>query len=310
MHIYIFLTYTVNDLVNPVSQKETREIGINLPNDFPTFLANWAMEKARWEKKRQTLEKKCKALEYKCRTLQKALADKLRSPKQMNPMAAELFENEKRNEGKRPKQRRYSNKMKLFALEHSFYSNAGYNNLKKVFYLPNIRSIRRDLEGIECDPGILYQVLEHCKQEIAAGNRTADCVAIIDEMAICKKLLYDPGTKRVIGFTTIVDKDGKITSGKTEAKSVLVFFLVGLDGTWRFPVAYFFTDSFTGVELDCIVKLVLRKTSESGLKIRGMVFDGLGANVTFANEVGVNIGTVAQKTGQSSKTISFILKQR
>lgn len=70
-----------------------------------------------------------------------------------------LLQKEK-EEGVHSGQRRYSPSMKQFAHTLYFYSLKAYNFLREHFVLPNGRSIRKWLSSLNCELGILSEVLE------------------------------------------------------------------------------------------------------------------------------------------------------
>ena len=71
------------------------------------------------------------------------------------------------------------------------------------------------------------------------------------------------------------------------ATNVLVFMAVGLKGAWRHPVAYFLTDHLSSSSQAEVTKTVLRALSDSGLKARALVADGLQANISMFGHLGV-----------------------
>lgn len=58
--------------------------------------------------------------------------------------------------------------------------------------------------------------------------------------------------------------------------------LVSIDGKWKFPVEYELTNSFTGDDLVPVVFEILKATVKAGIRIRGVVFDWLSSNLSFA----------------------------
>jgi hypothetical protein len=73
------------------------------------------------------------------------------------------------------------------------------------------------------------------------------------------------------------------------ATQAIVFYIFGLDGKWKSPVAYYFTNQVAGKRLWELLKDVLKPTHEFETIVRSVVFDGLAANIGMTTEVGANL---------------------
>ena len=62
---------------------------------------------------------------------------------------------------------------------------------------------------------------------------------------------------------------------------------VGLKSVWRHPVAYFLTDHVSSRSQAELTRTVLYALSNSGLKVRAFVTDGMQANMTMFHHLGV-----------------------
>jgi len=103
-------------------------------------------------------------------------------------------------------------------------------------------------------------------------------------MAIHKGACYDPQRKSFLGMCTPLDpNDEDLEEMATEC---LMFFLVSLDGHWRFPVGYWFTNHLPGTDAGNLVLETLRLTYEHDIHVRSLVFDGLKANITMVESLG------------------------
>jgi len=58
-----------------------------------------------------------------------------------------------------------------------------------------------------------------------------------------------------------------------EAKEVLVFMLVGLQGHWKVPVAYFFTNNLTASTQKQLVVYVLEELEGTGFRVTALTMD-------------------------------------
>ncbi len=157
--------------------------------------------------------------------------------------------------------------------------------LEKELCLPTIRSVNKEIEKVRAEPGeTLEQVLSLIKQMIENGETIGDCVMLIDELSIYSKIQVDPKMHHFTGYTTLSG-----SRVKAPATKALFFMLVSLDGKWRYPVRYELTTSFKGEELVPLVNEILATTFDSKILVRGLVFDGLGSNLTFSNAAGANL---------------------
>jgi Transposase protein len=169
-------------------------------------------------------------------------------------------------------------RLKKISLKMAFHSNRGYKEMSSLFALPSKRSLRRQLSNIRCAPGFLEDVIKQIEEDINKNSHGRNCVLILDEMAIRSGLSWDPELKTYLGNLTITS-DGKQSETKL-GNSVLVFLLSGLDKRWYHPIAWFITSHLKGSAVDPLVSQALEKTHASGINVRGIVFDGLGANFT------------------------------
>ena len=69
------------------------------------------------------------------------------------------------------------------------------------------------------------------------------------------------------------------------AAQALVFIVFGLEGLWKHSIGYWFTNHFDGETVTTLVKESLKLTHDEGIEIGTVVFDGLPANITMANEL-------------------------
>lgn len=88
-------------------------------------------------------------------------------------------------------QRRYSDVMKKFAHTLYFYSPKAYFFLKQYFVLPAGRTIRKWLRTLNCEPGILSEVLEYLNVEAKKNNYLRNCALIVDAMSIRKQVIWN-----------------------------------------------------------------------------------------------------------------------
>lgn len=215
----------------------------------------------------------------------------------MNPLAAELFLNELKNSERLPKGREYSPVIKDFALKHSFYSGSGYDFLRSSqpgdpgLSIPCRRTIR-NVFPVNCEPGHLRNVIKTIGENIQNGKHGKTCTLVLDEASLHKYQGWDPKLKTYLGCcTSFGDGDDLDDTNEDMATQALVFMLVGLDGLWKHPIGYWFTNHFDGATVGTLVKQSLKLTHDEGIDVGALVFDGLPANITMANDLGANINS-------------------
>ena len=250
-----------------------------------------------------------KELKAKLRTLKKALKKELAVKDRMTHTAQLLFNNERDNSMCESRGRRYSDNIRNLAINLSFYSNPGYEKLRTIFKLPSTSSLKRYLAPVGCASGILKNALAEIQQQIKDGLHGAEATVSIDEMAIKKGIHWDPKLKKYFGFDEFPNKqqsetDDPVSSVATQA---LVFYIVGFDGKWKTPAAYYFTNHVHATRLAELLKDVLKATYEFGITVKSVVFDGLAANIGMTAELGANLkfpsSTVQKTTRNGRRTV-------
>lgn len=177
--------------------------------------------------------------------------------------------------------------MKQFAHTLYFYSPKAYNFLRKYFVLPNGRTIRKWLSSLNCEPGILSEVLEFLKTEVSSKNYLKNCALIVDAMSIRKQTVWDHSEGKFMGkinYGGIIDMDQEIP-----ASEALFFQIVSFTQNFKCPVAYFLINK---VDSDVQTQLIiscLRSLFEIGITVRSITSDGAQANIATYNKLGANI---------------------
>lgn len=190
---------------------------------------------------------------------------------------------------KGPSTQKFSPCLRSFALTLSFYSPRAYNFVRDTFNksLPHLGTISKWYQTIDGTPGFTHEALIALKvkqKEAMLQGRDIFCNLVLDEMSIRKQIEWT-GQK----FSGYVDIGAKLDSDNLpEAKEVLVFMLVCLNGSWKIPVGYFFLDGLTGKEKAELVKRCLEFIHESGVTVTSLTFDGAPVNFTMATSLGAD----------------------
>lgn len=149
----------------------------------------------------------------------------------------ELVLLQKENATKSAVQRRYSPTMKQFAHTLYFYSPKAYKFLRQYFTLSNARTLRKWLCNINCQPGILQEVLEFLKEKAKTQSHLKQCALIVDSMSLRKQIIWDQSQGKFTGnveYGGLVDVDFEMA-----ASEALFFMIVSYTTNFKCPVAYF-----------------------------------------------------------------------
>jgi hypothetical protein len=249
-----------------------------------------------------------KELYSQLKNFKKSLRKELAFKDSMTSTAQLIFNNERNNANNNSCGQRFSDNIRNLAINLSFYSNPGYKKLTTIFKLPSIRSLRRYLALVGCASGILKNALAEMQQQIKDGLHGAEATLSLDEMLIKKGIHCDAKLKKYFWFDEFPNKeqserDDPVSSMATQA---LVFYIVGLDGKWKTPVAYYFTNNVDGTRLGGLLKDVLKATREFGINVRSVVFDGLAVNIGMTTELGANL----KYSSSSTLTKTTITRRR
>lgn len=189
-----------------------------------------------------------------------------------------------------PSQQQYTPQLRAFALTLHFYSPKAYNYVREKFNdsLPHPDTISRWYRAIDGSPGFTTEaltVLKMKKAELENSGQKMLCNLVMDEMSIMRKVEWT-GQK----FTGFVDIGADVFGDNLpEAKDVVVFLLVALNGHWKIPVGYFFVDGLQGQEKANLVCNLLKFLQEAEVIVTSFTFDGAPANLRMAEVLGANL---------------------
>lgn len=192
--------------------------------------------------------------------------------------------------------KQYSERVRAFALTLHFYSPRAYSYLRETFNnaLPAISTIRSWYGSIDGSPGFSTDAFEALKQKAADANKNGKEVLtclIFDEMFIRKHVQWDHASKKFYGFIDYganIDVETCADVTKPIAKEVLMFLVSGINESFAMPVAYFLINGLKRSEKSAMIQEVVVMLSKTGIKIIGMTFDGLKANISVCTELGAH----------------------
>ncbi len=161
----------------------------------------------------------------------------------------------------------------------------GYETLlEQNFPLPSLRTLRRRLECIPFNSGVLdevFDMLETKVNSMAADDR--DCCLTLDEMKTTGKVEYDKSSDKYVGYVTLPGHSGSAEHG-------LVFMLSGIRLRWKQVVAYYFTgNSVNGKEFKAIIVEIIKKAHAKKLNVLSVTSDMGSANRAMWKSFGVGV---------------------
>lgn len=161
--------------------------------------------------------------------------------------------------------------------------SSGYDLLlQEHLPLPSLRSLRRSLECISMEPGVLEEVFQFLKLKVVQMRpEERECCLTLDEMCIQEGLQYDRSSSCLRGGVTLPGHDGVATHA-------LVFMLGGIATRWKQTVAYYFTgNSVRGETLKPVVLEVISRANDIGLHVSTVTSDMGSMNRALLSSFGI-----------------------
>lgn len=138
---------------------------------------------------------------------------------------------------------------------------------------------------MNAQPGFQSEVLSALN---TLKDEDKDCCLLFDSMAIRQQLLWDEQQHKYVGFCDY-GNNVNIENKDMECTEALVFMLVSLKSSWKWPIAYFLKHSMTATTLAELIKTALILTAQSGLRIRAITCDGDTVNCSALQMLGAKI---------------------
>ena len=122
-------------------------------------------------------------------------------------------------------------------------------------------------------------------------QKTVPVCLMMDEMSIRQDVSWNSNKHKMEGkvspFENLIASD-KITI----AKEALVFLVSSLNETWKIPVGYFFVSGVCAEEKANMILSLLRELHETGVDVHAFTFDGLPANFSVVEKLGVRLSNL------------------
>lgn len=145
---------------------------------------------------------------------------------------------------------------------------------------------QRWLTSVDAKPGLNKLMLDMLGRRCHEDHTKYGLVTLIlDAMAIKKTVQYNPQTQKMSGFVDMGDG-----SNETDvASEALVFMVVGIQGHWKAPVAYYLTSALSPETLKVLVVHALEELHARGLRVVCMTMDGHASNISMCNKLGCDL---------------------
>ncbi|XP_040072343.1 uncharacterized protein LOC120844568 [Ixodes scapularis] len=178
--------------------------------------------------------------------------------------------------------------------------STGYDLLlDKGFPLPSARTLRRRLEGIRFEPGVLEEVFKLLETKVAhLKPQERKCVLLLDEMALVEKFEYDPSTSCIRDYTAVpVPQEPR--PEPPSATYALVFMIAGISSRWKQVICYHYTgNSFCGKEAATQVKILIKRCNNVGLQVVAVTSDMSSGNRVMLQHFDIYSGRYSRTTNK------------
>ncbi|KAJ4934764.1 hypothetical protein JOQ06_007546 [Pogonophryne albipinna] len=140
--------------------------------------------------------------------------------------------------------------------------------------------------SVDGKPGLNKMMLDMLERRCQEDQAKYGCVALmLDAMAIRKHVQYNPHNQSMSGFVDMGDGNNE-TDVATEA---LVFMVVGLQGHWKAPIAYYLTKSLSPETQRVLLSHALEELHARGIRVVSVTMDGHASNVSMCNQLGCEL---------------------
>ena len=194
----------------------------------------------------------------------------------------------------------YSPEFRSFALTLHFYSPLAYHYVRKMFdtCLPHPRTLEKWLHTTGGQPGFTNEAFAALRARTALRpEKRLVCSLMMDEVAIRQHIEWD-GSK----FVGYIDMGICLDDDRVPvAKEALTFMVVGVNDSFKLPVAYFLIDGLGGTERTNLVNQCLAKLHDVGVSVVSLTFDGSASNLAMVKNLGCNLDAFSDNFKTSFK---------
>lgn len=209
----------------------------------------------------------------------------------------------------------YSAEVRKFCLELHFQRPSAYRYVRAAFenHLPHERTIGLwyQFSNVNQGNGVCQEAFERLEQIVKQMNgEKLICSLIFDEIYIRKQILRCRESSEYVGYVTYgsefnnslrqerdTDDDDAYDEELDEydeeelpcANQAIVFMLCGLNKRFKLPIAYEFIRSLDAFQRANLTMLIIKKITQSGIRIANLTFDGYSANHKMCELLGANL---------------------
>lgn len=171
-----------------------------------------------------------------------------------------FFNMQLRNKGRKPAGRRYTAEEKSLALLLYKHSPKNYRFTRKIFTLPDKRTLGRHSAQLIFNTGVNNKIFELIKEKTKSMTENGRCCAMSwDEISLKPHLDYNVARDEIDGFVDF----GTIRKHFFGTHS-LTFMVRGIDSNWKQAIGYFVTNGLKSFELVELIKLMTKAVLEAG----------------------------------------------
>ncbi|KAM7417150.1 hypothetical protein PAMA_016997 [Pampus argenteus] len=177
----------------------------------------------------------------------------------------------------------YTKDQKEFAITLHLHGPKAYSYLRETLNinLPHPHTLQRWMSSVDAKPGLNMMMLDMLKRRQEEDPAKYGCVCLmLDAMAIRKHVQYNPHTQTMSGFVDMEDGLNE-TDVATEA---LVFMVVGLQGHWKAPIAYYLTKCLSPETQEVLLVHAFEELHKCGIRVKmvSLAAQTLSRSVTVA----------------------------
>lgn len=204
----------------------------------------------------------------------------------------------------------YPLEVRKFCLELHFQRPSAYRYVRAAFenHLPHERTIGLwyQFSNVNQGNGVCQESFERLERIVEQMNgEKLVCSLIFDEIYIRKQILRCRESSKYVGYVTygsgmndsLKEDDDAIDEELDEydeeelpcANQAIVFMLCGLNKRFKLPIAYEFIKSLDAFQRANLIMLIIKKITQSGVRIANLTFDGFSANHKMCELLGANL---------------------
>lgn len=144
----------------------------------------------------------------------------------------------------------------------------------------------RWLQTVDAKPGLNTSLLDMLqRQKNKDPARYGRVCLVLDGMSIRRQVQYDSHKQTMVGFEDL----GSGIDETTVAREALVFMVVGLQGHWKMPIAFYFISSLKPETQRILLLHALEALHERGIKVVCITMDGHISNINMCTMLGCQL---------------------